>query len=333
MLEDRSVPMSMTNRPILSVTFILLASCGDRAVDDPQRAGPALEDPQEVALTVEESGRYPTPPTHPNASGSKPGLDSKGSEAEAVQPSFGRLTGPADVQFSCGDYAFAYLKVDEQVLQLEPRVELRLPPGRHELAVRTDKKDAWQRLQPLELRPGRRYKVRLSRTKGWSLLDEGPIEEVAQPAEQSAHGVPAEQLAHEPSLDPLPVVPSMDTPVDSPIVGYWRETARIPCDGGPAFVPEDPIREFVVWAAGAMRVTWRPFETYHDYHGDYQLDLDKQLINISNLDGNYVPTDIDHRGRYVMQNNTLILEDLWLGTSRDGGEPPACGHRFEPTLP
>jgi hypothetical protein len=325
--------VNMPNRPILPVTFILLANCSDRAVKDQQHVGAVVEDQREVALPVEESGRYPTPPTSPKTSGSTLGLDSEG--PAAVQRSPGRLTGPADVQFSSGDYNFAYLKLDEQVLLLEPYVVLRLSPGRHELAVRTDTKDAWERLQPLELAPGpgRRYEVRLSRTKGWSLVDEGPIQEVVQPTEQPAHEIPAEQPANEPSLDPLPFVPSTSNPVDSPIVGYWRETARIPCDGGPAFVPEDPIREFVVWAAGAIRVTWRPFETYHDYHGDYQLDLDKQLINISNLDGNYVPTDIDHRGRFVMQKHTLILEDMWLGSSRDGRQPPACGRRFEPTSP
>jgi hypothetical protein len=294
----------MSNRPILPVAFMMLASCGDRAVEDPQQI---VEDQREVALAIETSAKYPTPRTYP-----QPGLDSNG--PKTVQP-------PADVRFSCGDYTFAYLKVDEKVLQLEPVVDLRLPPGKHELALRTGTKGAWQRLRPLELKPGRRYKVRLSRTDGWTRVDEGPTEEATQPAEQ---------LAQEPRLDPLPFVPSTSNPVDSPIVGYWRETARIPCNGGPAFVPDDPIREFVIDATGVIRITWDPFETYHDYHGDYQLDLDKQLINISNLDGNYVPTDVDHRGRFVTKKRTLILEDMWLGSPRNGREPSACGHHFEP---
>jgi hypothetical protein len=160
----------------------------------------------------------------------------------------------------------------------------------------------------------------LSRAKGWTLEDLGPV-----------YHAPPERPGDD--LPPLPIVPSTDNPVDSPVVGRWREIARIPCDGDPEYVPDDPILEFIVSAAGSFSLTWVPFETYHDFRGNYRLDPDNALIHLSNLDGNYVPVDLDPRGRFVgtRPRTTLLLEGMWLGSSRDAvGQPPACGHRFEP---
>ena len=136
-----------------------------------------------------------------------------------------------------------------------------------------------------------------------------------------------------PARPALPVVPSKTNPIETPLSGWWFEVARIPCDGGPEFTPDDPIHEFIVWQVGSFRVTWRPFETYVDFHGDYQLDLDDGRIRLSALAGCYVPPDVDKEGVFEMDGEELVLKNLWLGSSRRSKDPPACGHRFSHERP
>ena len=231
------------------------------------------------------------------------------------------LDGLVNVRISYDEADISRVKVNREYIGNDSPALLRVPPGKLELAIELGPDGEWQTLEPLELEPNRRYEIHSSRAKGWTLEDVGPV-----------YHAPEERA--EDDLPPLPVAPSTANPVDSPVVGYWRETARIPCDGSPEYVPVDPIREFFVWAAGSFRLTWEPFETYHDFHGSYRLDLDNALIHITEIDGNYLPVDLDPRGRFGGTNNTLVLEGMWLGSSRNAvGQPPACGHRFEPTAP
>lgn len=164
--------MGMRTRSALPFALLLLASCGDRAdaVD--------VEKRRTVVVDTEDSDSGPTRTAYPNVSGSTPKLESN--EHVARRPPV-RLEGPADVQFRAGDLNFAFLKVDEQVLALEPIASLSLAPGRHELAVRVDEDEPWHQLRSLVVEPGRRYKVRLSRANGWTIEDVTPQEVVAPP--------------------------------------------------------------------------------------------------------------------------------------------------------
>jgi hypothetical protein len=125
-------------------------------------------------------------------------------------------------------------------------------------------------------------------------------------------------------------LPGLELP-RSTVAGYWHEVARIPCDGGPEFVPEDPIAEmyfsFDGVSAGVITLTWEPFETYQDFHGDYQLDLETKTMALSNVEGNYVPPDLQTSGQYEIIDEQLVLK-MWLGTSSVAKTPRACGHRF-----
>ncbi len=114
-----------------------------------------------------------------------------------------------------------------------------------------------------------------------------------------------------------------------PLIGLYTEVARIPCGGGPEFVPSDPIGELVFTASGEARVTWTPFEVYVDYWADYTHDLDTSALSIMPTGGNYVPDDVDGEGSFEFQGEELVLHDIWLGTSQNPVEPAACGHRFQ----
>ncbi len=117
-----------------------------------------------------------------------------------------------------------------------------------------------------------------------------------------------------------------------PLKGFWREVGRIPCGGGPEFVPIDPINELFFTASGSLGVTWTPFEIYIDYTADYVADLDTGTLSLANasIGGNYVPADIDGEGLFSFEGDELVLEDMWLGSSQGSMDPPACGHRFAP---
>lgn len=52
-------------------------------------------------------------------------------------------------------------------------------------------------------------------------------------------------------------------------------------------------------------------------------------FSLSPEGGNYVPADVDGTGTFSIDDEALVLADLWLGTP-SGDEPTeACGHRFE----
>lgn len=304
--------VDMHHRSCLALVCVLLSSCGDRAPASEHKA------PREPPRVTDDPREAPArEPSYPNAAGTSPRYDTK--DVSATPPAATRVEGPVNVLFTCEDCDYRQLWVGKRPLVLEPHAMVRLKPGKHELSIKTDSKR--KQLRSLELAPDRRYEVHLHAGGNWSLEDLGPVHQTTGPHPDTM-------------LDPLPITPTEDSPVDSALVGYWRETKRIPCGGGRPYVPIDPIREFVVWAAGGVGVTWRPFENHHDYHGDYQLDSGQQLVHFTNLQGSYVPRDIDPRGQFVRRGNTLILKDMWLGSSSDAlGQPPACGHHFEPSSP
>ena len=150
-----------------------------------------------------------------------------------------------------------------------------------------------------------------------TLADEvvdGTVFTVQADVEQGKASVEADLFAYRPELHPLK--------------GFWHEVARIPCGGGAEFVPSDPINELYFTAAGSLGVTWTPFEIYIAYTADYVADLDAGTLSLSGIGGNYVPADVDGEGLFSFEGDELVLEDMWLGSSQEAIDPPACGHRF-----
>ena len=134
-------------------------------------------------------------------------------------------------------------------------------------------------------------------------------------------------------------------PESNPLAGTWHETGRIPCgDKSPNRIVavKDGIREFEVNAVGTFSVTWHPFESYRDYWGGYQFDLDKRTVSFSIKSGNRFPIGFIGEGTYAVQpDGTLVLQDLWLGDGEgmdrgarvdsyvlEGFRKEFCGHVF-----
>ena len=120
------------------------------------------------------------------------------------------------------------------------------------------------------------------------------------------------------------------TPESNPFVGYWVETAQISCDDGSEIVPEQEINELVFAADGRFAVTWVPFESYVDYWGEYDYDLDDGTLDLTVTGSIQSPDDIDGEGRFTIDaNGDLVMTDIWLGTSQWAEDDTAhCGHRF-----
>jgi hypothetical protein len=119
------------------------------------------------------------------------------------------------------------------------------------------------------------------------------------------------------------------TPAGNPLVGTWHEDAELACSSGDEVTPQEPIREVIFKADGSFSVTWHPFEVYHDYWGTYQSDPAAGQLELTVTSGNYIPTDIDGRGTFKIDDQgRLILTDMWLGQPYGKKVTPACGQRF-----
>jgi hypothetical protein len=114
-----------------------------------------------------------------------------------------------------------------------------------------------------------------------------------------------------------------------PWTGCWIELARLDCESGQEFEPQELIGEFRLTPNGRYSVTWTPFETFVDYAGQYTVSEEDGTIEL-NL-GDRAPAGAKGRGRFsITDQGDLLLEGIWLGTRHQGREMEACGHRFGP---
>jgi serine/threonine-protein kinase len=74
------------------------------------------------------------------------------------------------VTFRANDHTFVYVKVDREELVLEPWKSLELLEGGHTIYMRTDKKQEYQKLGRLRLRPGHDYDVLMTKPGGFKLV-------------------------------------------------------------------------------------------------------------------------------------------------------------------
>jgi hypothetical protein len=118
-----------------------------------------------------------------------------------------------------------------------------------------------------------------------------------------------------------------------PLVGMWREVAAIECESGTEFESTIPIDELIFDAYGRFSVTWRPFETYRDYWGTYELDLEALRITMTITGGNAIPEAPDLVGRIEFADDgSVVLDDIYFGPPTgffvDEGQPPepVCGY-------
>ena len=120
------------------------------------------------------------------------------------------------------------------------------------------------------------------------------------------------------------------TPEGNPLAGTWYEAGVFPCGSGEETVREDALSELVLGADGTIKATWYPFEVYHDYWGKYSYDLATGGLSITDMDGNYIPSDLDLSGTFEIDaNGDLILKEMWLGSWQGEQPPPGCGQHFK----
>jgi hypothetical protein len=116
----------------------------------------------------------------------------------------------------------------------------------------------------------------------------------------------------------------------NPFVGYWQEVAQLSCADDSEVSPEFAIQELVFAADGSFAVTWMPFESYVDYWGDYEFNLDEGTLELEATGSIQMPDDVDGRGSFEIDaNGDLMLTEIWLGTSQWAEDGTVnCGHRF-----
>lgn len=109
--------------------------------------------------------------------------------------------------------------------------------------------------------------------------------------------------------------------------GCWTETAQLDCATGQKFEPEEIIEEFRLTSDGDFSVTWSPFEHFVDYAGLYQVSEKNGTIEFTV--GDNAPPNVDGQGIFtITDQGKLILENIWLGTRKQGNVTEACGHIF-----
>lgn len=306
------------------VLWILLAACGDSdrsAADTVFRPQTSSSKQRDSSSEERETAKDRSPPRV--QARLPPNIELPSSDKPEPEPrDRGVVTrGRAKVTFSAPREHFTQIDLDGKILDLEPRETVDLDPGIYWPSIRTRTDDPWQQANELIIEAGGPYKVALRNRREWHIeLLERPDDTATEPSPAATAENPA----------PLPTAPSSDNPIDSPIVGYWREVARLPCGKGRPYEPARPIEELVVWAAGSFRLARVAFETRFDYNGEYRVDLDRKQVELHSFGGSSIPDDIDPRGRYKRKGSKLILEDMWLGSARDSLGGRACGHVFEP---
>jgi hypothetical protein len=114
----------------------------------------------------------------------------------------------------------------------------------------------------------------------------------------------------------------------APLVGLWKEEARLDCRTRKWVTPPQPIRELHVRAEGKLLVTWTPFEVYYDYAAAFTWDPASGKMALA-VDGvNYRPPDVHATGTARIEKGALLFEGIWLGSAKGQTETPACAHRF-----
>lgn len=108
------------------------------------------------------------------------------------------------------------------------------------------------------------------------------------------------------------------SPQSSPLIGVWKQE-KSDCEGGAH------IEDLVFSADGTFSVTWRPFEAYKDYWGEYNYDTQSSELTLDVEGGNFIPPDLKS-GTVILSNNQLIMLTASLGT-RDG--LALCPNLFE----
>lgn len=113
-----------------------------------------------------------------------------------------------------------------------------------------------------------------------------------------------------------------------PLMGIWHEIPNPNCQ---AFLPnEQLIKELDINSKNVFAITWQPFESYHDYWGNFDFDIKTGNFKIEITRGNYIPDDIIKIGSAeILPNGNLKINDVFFGNNKNGQtRGNKCGHLF-----
>lgn len=98
----------------------------------------------------------------------------------------------------------------------------------------------------------------------------------------------------------------------NPLVGTWTQVDNGEC------APESRMRELYFLGDGRFAATWQPFESYKDYWGNYEFDVNTGVLTLSPEGGNYIPDDVIS-GLVTVEGDTLIQGNgMGFGSTRGG---------------
>lgn len=98
----------------------------------------------------------------------------------------------------------------------------------------------------------------------------------------------------------------------NPLIGFWSQIRDEACPS------EAQIKELVFSADGSFSVTWTPFETYKDYWGRYDYDMETGILTLTPQGGNHLPETLQS-GKIRLEDGVLIpLEGMSFGENSQG---------------
>jgi hypothetical protein len=133
---------------------------------------------------------------------------------------------------------------------------------------------------------------------------------------------------------------TMDTTLKKAFVGGWWQSAWKLCQPAAQLTAEDvdpPIEKLVFQEDGRFSVTWRgsgahttrlPHAFIPNYSGRYVLSPAFSFIQMSFEPDGYVPRDFSGEGHYRIDGDTLVLQNIWLGTQQAKRKPNICELTF-----
>lgn len=98
----------------------------------------------------------------------------------------------------------------------------------------------------------------------------------------------------------------------NPLVGTWIQDDDGNCPGN------SRILELKFEGDGNFSVTWRPFEAYKDYWGEFDYELETGMLLLRPESGNYIPEDVSSGMIRLTGDEFSLLEGMSFGSSRDG---------------
>lgn len=98
----------------------------------------------------------------------------------------------------------------------------------------------------------------------------------------------------------------------NPLVGTWTQVDDGNCSGN------SRILELKFEGDGDFSVTWRPFEAYKDYWGEFDYELETGMLFLRPESGNYIPEDVSSGAISLSGDEFTLLDGMSFGSTRGG---------------